>query len=66
MNGLGKLFRKKSDPKNREKIKNQSKIATCEQKPLARKRNFVQTPFYHFTINLERKNFTEKVAHTYG
>ena len=32
MNGLGKPFRKKSDPKNRKNRKNQSEIATCEQK----------------------------------
>ena len=49
---------KKSDPKNRKNIKNQSEIAACEQKTLARKRIFVQTPFSHSTLNLERKNFT--------
>ena len=38
--------------------KNQSEIAACEQKTLARKRIFVQTPFSHSTLNLERKNFT--------
>ena len=32
MNGLGKPFRKKSDPKNRKNCKNQSEIAACEQK----------------------------------
>ena len=55
---LGKPFRKKSDPKNRKNSKNQSEIATCEQKTLARKRIFVQTPFSQSTLNLERKNFT--------
>ena len=58
MNGLEKPFRKKSDPKNRKNSKNQSEIAACEQKPLARKRIFVQTPFSHSTLNLEQKNFT--------
>ena len=61
MNGLGKPFRKKSDPKNRINSKNQREIAACEQenkKSLARKRTFVQTPFSHSTLNLERKNFT--------
>ena len=38
--------------------KNQSEIAACEQKPLARKRIFVQTPFSHSTLNLEQKYFT--------
>ena len=32
MNGLGKPFRKKSDPKNRRNSKYQSEIAACEQK----------------------------------
>ena len=50
MNGLGKPFRKKSDPKNRKKSKNQSEIAACEQLNIARKRNFVQTPFSHSTL----------------
>ena len=58
MNGLGTPFRKKWDPKNRKNSKNQSEIAACEQKPLARKRNFVQIPFSHSTLKLERKNFT--------
>ena len=57
MNGLEKPFRKKSDPKNRKNTKNQSENAACD-KPLARKRIFVQTPFSHSTLNLERKNFT--------
>ena len=58
MNGLEKPLRKKSDPKNRKNSKNQSEIAACEQKRLARKRIFVQTPFSHSTLNLEQKNFT--------
>ena len=32
VNGLRKPFRKKSGPKNRKNSKNQSEIATCEQK----------------------------------
>ena len=39
MNGLGKLFRKKSDPKNRKNSKNQSEIAACEQKSTTEKPN---------------------------
>ena len=46
---------KKSDPKNRKNSKNQSEIAACEQKTLARKRIFVQTPFSHSTLNLGQK-----------
>ena len=30
LNGLGKPFRKNSDPKNRKNIKNQSDIEACE------------------------------------
>ena len=58
MNGLGKPFQKKSDPKNRKNCKNQSEIAVCEQKTTSEKAIFVQTPFSHSTLNLERKNFT--------
>ena len=39
-----------------EKIK--AKLPHVNKKPLARKRIFVQTPFSHSTLNLERKNFT--------
>ena len=40
LNGLGKPFRKKSDPKNRKHCKNQSEIAACEQKTTSKKANF--------------------------
>ena len=39
MNGLGKLFRKKFDPKNRKNSKNQGEIAACE-KTTSEKANF--------------------------
>ena len=59
MNGLGKPFRKKSDPKKIEKtVKIKVKLPHVNKKPLARKRNFVQTLFSHSTLNLERKNLT--------
>ena len=41
VNGLGKPFRKKSDPKNRKNSKNQSEIAACEQKNHYRETEFV-------------------------
>ena len=47
MSGLGKQLRKKFDPKNRKNSQNQSEIATCEQKPLARKQFFAHTSFSH-------------------
>ena len=34
------------------------KLPHVNKKTLARKRIFVQTPFSHSTLNLERKNFT--------
>ena len=34
--------------KNRENSEHRSKNAACEQKPLARKRIFVHTPFSHY------------------
>ena len=40
MNGLGKPFRKKSDPKNEKNSKNQSEIAACEQKTTTDKASF--------------------------
>ena len=60
MSELGKPIRKNSDPKNRKNSKNGSKIAACEQKTTSEKANFVQTPFSHSILKLERKNFTPK------
>ena len=54
MNGWGKLS-KTIRSKKSKKGKNQSEIATCEQKPQARKRIFTQTP-----LKLEQKNFTSQ------
>ena len=51
MNGLGKTILKKSYPKKLKK-------KTVNKNPLARKRIFVQTPFSHSTLKLERKKFT--------
>ena len=39
-------------------VKIEVKLPHVNKKPLARKRIFVQTPFSHSTVNLERKNFT--------
>ena len=52
MNGLGKPFRKKSNPKNRKKtVKIKVKLPHVNKNPLAKKRIFVQTPFSHSTSN---------------
>ena len=37
---IGKTILKKCDPKNRKNSKNQSEIATCEQKITSEKANF--------------------------
>ena len=58
MNGLGKAFRKISDPKNRKIVKTKVKLPHVNKKALARERIFVQTPFSHFTLKLERKTIT--------
>ena len=55
MNGLEKPFRKKSNPKNRKKLKIKVKL-TYVNKKLARKRIFVRTPFSHSTLKSEQKN----------
>ena len=49
----GKTIEKKSDLKNRKISKNQSEIAACEKKPLARKRIFFQKRLSHSTSKLE-------------
>ena len=66
MNGLEKLFRKKSDPKNRKNSKNQSEIAACEQKTTSETANFVQTSFSHSTLNLEQKNSSRKTTRLFA
>ena len=61
VNGLGKPFRKKSDPKNRKNSKNQSEIAACE--PLPRNRIFVQTPFsLYFKIRAKKIHAAKPLA----
>ena len=54
-----KPIRKKSDPKkSKETVKIKLKLTHVNKKPLARMHFFVQTPFPHSTLKLERKNFT--------
>ena len=56
MNGFGKSFRKEIRFKRSNKnSKNHSENAAFEQKPLARKRISVQSPFSHSILKLERK-----------
>ena len=59
MSGLGKPFRKKNPIQKIENtVKIKVKLPHVNKNSLARKRIFVQTPFSHSTLNLERKKFT--------
>ena len=55
INGLGKPFRKNPIQKIEKTVKIKVKLPHVDKKPLARKRNFVQTPFLNSTFKLERK-----------
>ena len=57
VNGLGKPFRKKSDPKNRKNSKNQSEIAACEQKTTSEKANFCSNTVFSLSFKIRAKKF---------
>ena len=58
MNGLGKPFRKKSNPKNRKNSKNQSEISACEQKKTTgEKANFRSNTVFSLYFKIRAKNF---------
>ena len=57
MNGLEKPFRKKFDPKNRKKSKNQSEIAACEQKTTTDKANFCSNTVFSLFFKIRAKKF---------
>ena len=57
MNGLGKPFRKKSDPKNRKNCKNQSEIAACEHKTTSEKANFCSNTVFSLCFIFRAKSF---------
>ena len=57
MNGLGRPFRKKSDPKNRKHCKNQSEIAACEQKTTSEKANFCSNTVLSLYFKFRAKKF---------
>ena len=56
MNGLGKPFRKKSDPKNRKNSKNQSEIAACEQ-TTSEKANFCSNTVFSLYFKIRAQKF---------
>ena len=55
MNGLGKPFRKESDPKNRKNRKNQSEIAACEQKTTIEQANFCSNTVFSLYFKFRAK-----------
>ena len=57
MNGLGKPFRKKSDPKNWKNSQNQSEIAACEQKTTSEKANFCSNTVFSLYFKFRAKTF---------
>ena len=57
MNGLGKPFRKKSNPKNRKNCKNQSEIAACEQKTTSEKAKFCSNPVFSLYLKFSANKF---------
>ena len=57
MNGLGKPFRKKFDPKNRKTVKNQSEIAACEQKTTSEKANFCSNTVFSLYFKFRANKF---------
>ena len=57
MNGLGKPFRKKSDPTNQKNSENQSEIAACEQKTTSEKANFCSHTVFSLYFKFRAKKF---------
>ena len=53
-----KPLRKKLENKLKKKPKNKIQLPNVNKKSQSKKQNFVQTPFFHFTIELESKEFT--------
>ena len=58
MNGLENHLEKNPIQKLKKTVKIKVKMPHVNKRSLARKRIFVQTPFSHSTLNIERKNFT--------
>ena len=62
MNGLGKQFRKTSNPKNWKTVKIKVRLPHVNKKPIARNRTFVQRAFSHSTLKLEEKISRQKTT----
>ena len=68
MTGLGKPFRKKSDPKNRKKnSKNQIEIAACDQKTISEKANFCSNAVFslYFKIRAKKNHSAKPLAFSF-
>ena len=57
MNGFGKPFRTKTNPKNRKNSKNQIEIAACEQKTTSKKANFCSNTVFSLYFKFRAKKF---------
>ena len=57
MNGLGKPFINKSDPKNRKNSKNQNEISACEQKTPSEEANFCSNTVFSLSFEIIAKKF---------
>ena len=58
VNGLGKPFRKKFDPKIEKNSKHQSEIAACEQKTTSEKANFCSNTVFSLYFKIRAKKLT--------
>ena len=64
VNGLGKPFKKNSDPKNRKNSKNQSEIAACEQKTTTEKPNFCSNTVFSLYFKIRAKKNSRRQNHS--
>ena len=55
MNGLGKPYRKKCDPKNRKSNKNQKEVSACKQKTTTEKANFCSYTLFSLYFKIRAK-----------
>ena len=60
MNGLGKPFRKKSDPKNRKNLKNQSESAACDQKTSSKKAKFCSNTLFLLYLKIKSDHISRR------
>ena len=57
MNGLGKRFRKKSDPKNRKTVKIKVKLPHVNKKTTGEKANFCSNTVFSLSFEIRAKKF---------